>query len=102
MVCATQDDIKAMRVICRHVLSLLSILIVVASQLVSRAVVDGLYSMGVWVPRSDLHFLLVRTFADFALVAILISVLAIRMERPKTFGYVALAVACINIMDATV
>ena len=102
MVCATQDDIKAMRVICRHVLSLLSILIVVASQLVSRAVVDGLYSMGVWVPRSDLHFLLVRTFADFALVAILISVLAIRMERPKTFGYVALAVACINIMGATV
>lgn len=86
----------------QHKWSLLSLIITIGTQVVSRAIVNHFYFRGLWVYRSELHFKLAQTHAAFALVAILLGILAILREKPQWVGVLTLILASLNILGTAV
>lgn len=67
-----------------------------------RLIVGSFYSRGLWIPRSDLHFALVRLHLAMGLIAMLLAGLALKKEPKPTFGSVAMLVAVLHSVGATV
>jgi hypothetical protein len=89
-------------VIWKHKWGLTSIFISFGTQVAARVIVHHFYVRGLWAYRSDLHFALAQTHAAFALVAILLSVLAIRRERGPAVGYVGVGLGFLNLLGTSV
>lgn len=93
---------SVIQVIWRHKWTLLSISLTIGTQIASRIIVNHFEAMGLWVYRSELHFVLARTHFSFGLIAILLAVLAVLREPPLWVGGIALGLGVLNILGTAV